>query len=191
MDGGEMSFRELQPDKPPHLSPERRIQRRERFVEQHEGRGGRERAREGHPLTLSPRQLGWVAIQQVLNFETTSKKRSFFLYLLFVFMVYLEAVSYVVPYAHLFKECKILKYKTDMPFFGGQSIDPHTVQYDLASLYPFQARYCTKQRRLAAAGRTEYHQDFATLQRKVGLEAERAPHYPYMLKLKRHRSPSP
>ena len=112
-----------------------------------------------HPLSLTAGKLIGIAVFQ----SRQSYKLQQFLYFrfdfLFPFFANLHAVSNVIVYCIIRKQCIILKHKADFSFLYGKVIDNPPVNRNVAAILPLQSGKHTQKRCFSAsAGSQKGHQ---------------------------------
>ena len=138
-----------------HVGPQPRVERRERFVEQHQLGTARQRARECHALLLATRKLvrharadGWVKFNRIDQCPDGP-----------VVAAHLHAEADIGRNAEVRKQGPFLRHETDAApvrrHHPTRSGDFGTVEHDLALIGPLEAGDQSQQCRLARPGRAD------------------------------------
>ena len=149
---------------------ERHIERRERLVEEQEAGVARERAREGHPLLLAPREGQRVALEERRKLERLDGRVD-------ARAVAPRAEADIPERRQMGQERRVLRHVADAPPLGRQPHAPLRVEHHLAADRDAAARPSAEagehleKRRLARARRSHDRRD-AALEARLGPEVE-------------------
>jgi hypothetical protein len=168
---GRAGVAQNQLDLAPEVAAERRVEVRERLVQQHDLRLGRERARERDPLALAPRQLVRVAVGLVL--EAHQLERPAREPVALVASAARQPERDVRLHLQVREERVVLEHHPGpAPLRRREPAGPRhelAADRDRAGVGPLEPGDQAQQRRLAAAGRAEHRDQLAG--RDVELDA--------------------
>ena len=132
-----------------------RVESSERLVEEQNLRLGRERTREPHPLPLPSRQLGRVAMAEVLELDEVQKLVDALCDLGFRPLAHLQSERDVVAHRHVLERSVVLEDEADVPLLRSERGGVLSAEEDLSRVRGLEPGDDAEQRRLARAARAE------------------------------------
>ena len=132
-----------------HMLAQLLVERAERLVHQNEGRLEDERAGERDALLLAARELGRLAILELLQPHHFEGARDAWSDLGLGDLSHRKREGDIVRHAHMREQRVVLEHHADIAFVGRQAVDRFAVERDHALARPFEARQHVQGRGLA------------------------------------------
>ena len=152
-----------------HGQPERRVEVRQRLVEQQELRLLDQRAGERHPLLLAARELARPPVQQLADMHEVGRRPHPADRLVARGLLEAQREADVVAHRHVRIERVGLEDDADVAVAGLDLVDEVAVEAQLAAARQVDAGQHEERRRLAAAGGPEQRHELAVLDRRASV----------------------
>ncbi len=121
----------------------------------------------GNALALAARKLRWFAVQIRLQLKDMGNLGHLGVDILFAPLAHLEREAHVFTHGHVGIQSVVLENHGHVSIFGRFLIDHPVTDDDLATADLFQPCHHTQNRRFAAPGRTDQHDEFIILNLQV------------------------